>query len=112
MAVPNRRRDLPIRVRGRDSGRLRESGRTRSYRVVQQTRGQFSLIMVYNLEANGKVDHGHNSIVKVIVPACNGRVGNWPRLLPFAFWANQTTHGSVTGYMTVELMLLRSLPAM
>ena len=39
-----------------------------------------------------------------IVRACDGRVGNWPRLLPYALWADKTTHSSVTGFMPAELM--------
>ena len=36
--------------------------------------------------------------------ACNRQVGNWPRLLPYALWADRTTHNSVTGYMPIEVM--------
>ena len=42
--------------------------------------------------------------MKAIVHACEGRIGNWPKLLPYALWADRTTHSSVTGYMPVELM--------
>jgi hypothetical protein len=35
---------------------------------------------------------------------CEDRVGSWPRLLPYALWADRTTHSSVTGFMPVELM--------
>ena len=42
--------------------------------------------------------------LKAIVRACEGRVGNWPRLLPYALWADRTTHSSVAGYMQTELM--------
>ena len=31
-------------------------------------------------------------------------MGEWPRLLPYALWADRTTHSSVTGYMPAELM--------
>ena len=63
-----------------------------------------SLTTAYNPEANGKIERGHGPIVKAIVRACDGRVGNWPRLLPYALWADRTTHSSVTGYMPAELM--------
>ena len=58
----------------------------------------------YNPEANGKIERGHGPIVKAIVRACEGRVGDWPRLLPYALWADRTTHSSMTGYMPAELM--------
>jgi hypothetical protein len=65
---------------------------------------RLSLTTAYNLEANGKVERGHGPIVKALVRACEGQVGNWPRLLPYALWADQTTHSSVTGFMPAELM--------
>ena len=65
---------------------------------------KLSLTTAYNPEANGKIERGHGPIVKALVRACNGRVGNWPRLLPYALWADRTTHSSVTGYMPAELM--------
>jgi transposase InsO family protein len=64
---------------------------------------KLSLTTAYNPEANGKVERGHGLIVKALVRACEGQVGNWPRLLPYALWANQTTHSSVTGFMPAEL---------
>ena len=39
---------------------------------------KLSLATVYNLEANGKVERGHRPIVKALVRACKGHVGNWP----------------------------------
>ena len=39
---------------------------------------KLSLTTAYNPEANGKIERGHGPIVKAIVRACNGRVGNWP----------------------------------
>ena len=63
---------------------------------------KLSLTTVYNPRANGKIERGHGPTVKVIVRACEGRVGNWPRLLPYALWADLTTHSSVIGYMLVS----------
>ena len=37
---------------------------------------KLSLTMAYNPKANGKVEWGHGPIVKAIVCACEGRVGN------------------------------------
>jgi hypothetical protein len=65
---------------------------------------KLSLTMAYNPEANGKVERGHGPIVKALVRACESQVGNWPWLLPYALWADRTTHSSVTGYMPAELM--------
>ena len=65
---------------------------------------KLSLTTTYNPEANGKIERGHGPIVKSIVRACEGRVGNWPRLLPYALWADRTTHSSVIGYIPAELM--------
>ena len=45
---------------------------------------KLSLTTTYNPEANGKVERGHGPIVKALVRACGGQVGNWPRLLPYA----------------------------
>ena len=56
------------------------------------------LTTAHNPEANGKVERGHGPIVKVLVRACGGQVGNWPRLLPYALWADRTTHSSVLVY--------------
>jgi hypothetical protein len=65
---------------------------------------KLSLTTAYNPEANGKVERGHGPIVKALVKACQGKTGEWPRLLPFALWADRTTHSSVTGYMPAELI--------
>jgi hypothetical protein len=65
---------------------------------------KLSLTTAYNPEANGKVERGHGPIVKALVRACEGQVGNWPRLLPYALWADRTTHSSVIGFMPAELM--------
>ena len=65
---------------------------------------KLSLTMAYNLEANRKVERRHGPILKAIVRACNERVGNWLRLLPYALWADRTTHSSVTEYVPAELM--------
>ena len=58
-----------------------------------------SLTTTYKPTANGKVERVHGPIVKAIVQACEGRVGNWPRFLPYALWTDRTMHSSVTRYM-------------
>ena len=65
---------------------------------------KLSLTTTYNPEENGKVERGHGPIVKALVRACGGQVGNRPQLLPYALWADQTTHSSVTGFMAAKLM--------
>ena len=65
---------------------------------------QLKLTTAYNPEANGKIERGHPPIIHALVKACNGKPKLWPKLLPFALWADRTTHSSVTGYMPVELM--------
>ena len=62
------------------------------------------LTTAYNPEANGKIEQGHSPIVKALVKACDERVKVWPQMLPYALWADRTTHSSVTGYMLAELM--------
>ena len=61
----------------------------------------------YNPEANGKVERGRGPIVKALVRACGGQVGNWPQLLPYALWENRTTHSLVTGFMPTKLMYVQ-----
>jgi hypothetical protein len=72
--------------------------------LFDRLRVKLSLTTAYNPEANGKVERGHGPIVKALVRACEGQVGNWPRLLPYALWADRTTHNSVTRFMPAELM--------
>ena len=57
------------------------------------------------------MERGHGPIVKALVRACEGQVGNWPRLLPYALWADRTKHSSVTRYMPTEL-IYRQKPIM
>ena len=65
---------------------------------------KLSLTTTYNPKANGKVEREHGLIVKALVRACEGQVGNWPRLLPYALWVDRTAHSSVTRFMPAELM--------
>ena len=66
---------------------------------------QLKLTTSYNPEANGKSERGHPPIIQALVKACKNKPILWPKLLPFALWADRTTHSTVTGYMPVELML-------
>ena len=65
---------------------------------------KLSLTTAYNPEANGKSEQGHSPIVKALVKACDGKISDWPKLLPWALWADRTTHSTVTGYMPAKLM--------
>jgi hypothetical protein len=62
------------------------------------------LTTAYNPEANGKIERGHPPIIHALVKACKRKPKMWRKLLPFALWADRTTHSTVTGYMPVELM--------
>ena len=64
-----------------------------------------SLTTAYNPEANGKIERGHSPIVKAIVKSWKGKIRDWPRMLPYALWADWTTHSSITGHMPAELIL-------
>ena len=66
---------------------------------------RLTLTTAYNPEANGKIERGHGPIVKALVKACDGRTKLWPQMLPYALWADRTTHSTVTGYMPAELMI-------
>ena len=66
---------------------------------------RLKLTTAYNPEANGKSEQGHPPIINALVKACKGKPKQWPRLLPFALWADRTTHSTITGYMPIELML-------
>ena len=103
MLILDRGCNLPIRMRREDHGRPRGAGCARGRGAVRPTRGQAKMT-TYNPKANGKVEHEHGPIVKAIVRAYNGRVRNWPRLLPYALWADRITHSSITRYMPTELM--------
>ena len=50
------------------------------------------------------MERGHGTIVKALMKACHGKIGDWPRLLPFALWDDMTTHNTVTGYMPTKLI--------
>ena len=63
-----------------------------------------ALPSAYNLEANGKSKRGHPPISKALAKTCKGRIGDWPKFLPYALWVNCTTHSFVIGYMPFELM--------
>ena len=66
---------------------------------------RLKLTTTYNPEANGKSERGHPPIINALVKACNGKPKQWPRLLPFALWADRTIHSTVIGYMPIELIL-------
>ena len=65
---------------------------------------RLSLTTAYNPEANGKIERGHSPIVKALVKACDGSIRSWPQKLPYALWADRTTHSTITGFMPIELM--------
>ena len=72
--------------------------------LFEQLGVKLSFTVAYNLDADGKIQYEHNPKVKVIVKSSEGRVGYWPRLLPYALWVVRITHSSLIEYMPTELM--------
>ena len=70
---------------------------------------RLTLTTTNNPEANEKIKRGHSPIIKALAKACDGRVKIWPQMLPYALWADRSTHSSVTGYMPAELMTGQAL---
>ena len=70
----------------------------------QRYRVQLRLTKTYNLKANGKSERDHPPITHALIKACKEKANLWPRLLPFALWADRATHSIVTSYMPIELM--------
>ncbi|KAL3696074.1 hypothetical protein R1sor_010150 [Riccia sorocarpa] len=60
------------------------------------------LTTAMNPEGIGKSERGHPPIVHALVKACDEKHKQWPRLLPFALWADRSTHCTTTGYMPLE----------
>ena len=50
---------------------------------------QLKLTMAYNPEANGKSEKGHPPIIHALVKACKDKANIWPKLFPFALWADR-----------------------
>jgi len=65
---------------------------------------KLKLTIAYNPEGNGKSERGHQSIVKALVKAYEGRISLWPNFLPLALMAHRVTCSSVTGYTPAELI--------
>ena len=75
---------------------------------------KLSRTTAYNPEANGKIKWGHGAIIKAIVRACEGRVGNWPRLLPYtvALLSACMEKGGTTGVLDQEEKEARHRPSL
>ncbi|KAL3679385.1 hypothetical protein R1sor_022341 [Riccia sorocarpa] len=99
---------MQSKIRHRD-GRLRadrgELDTVEARQFFDRYGVKLKLTTSYNPEGNGKSERGHPPIVQALVKACKGKPKRWPQLLPFALWADRTTHSTVTGYMPTELML-------
>jgi len=55
-------------------------------------------ISVYNSQVNGIVKRQHRTIQDSIFKACDGKDSHWPKVAPFAFWADCATVRKSTGY--------------
>jgi hypothetical protein len=84
-----------------DRGDL-DNGRSRSFFHKHGVR--LTLTSAYNPEANGKIERGHSLIVKALIKSCDEIFEDWSKLLPYALWADRTTHSSIIGFMLFELM--------
>ena len=62
------------------------------------------LTTAYNPEANGKIERGHQAIVDALAKAADGKVRDWPVLLPYALWADRSTAHRSTGFPPATLM--------
>ena len=49
---------------------------------------KLSLTTAYNPTENDKVEWGHRPIVKALVKSYLGKLSEYPRLLPYALWAD------------------------
>ena len=65
---------------------------------------KLSLAVANILQANEKIKQGHVLKIMVIVRACVAKVGDWPRLLSYAFWADKTTYNYVEIVTSPKLM--------
>ena len=63
----------------------------------KSSRQRLTLTTTFNPETDGKIEPGHSPIVKALAKACDERVKDWPHMLPYALWADCTTHKSMTG---------------
>jgi len=55
-------------------------------------------ISAYNSQVNGIVKRQHCTIQDSIFKACNGKDSRWPKVAPFAFWADRATVRKSTSY--------------
>ena len=47
---------------------------------------KLSLTTAYNCESNGNSERGHAPIIKALPKACEERIGEWLKLVPYALW--------------------------
>ena len=55
-------------------------------------------ISAYNSQANSIVKRQHCTVCESIFKACNSDDSCWPKVTPFAFWADRATTRKSTGY--------------
>ncbi|GJE97287.1 polyprotein [Phanerochaete sordida] len=61
-------------------------------------------ISAYNSKANGVVERGHFIIREALLKACDGKVSDWPKHVPHAFFADRVTIRRQTGFSPYYLL--------
>ncbi|KAG5455669.1 MAG: hypothetical protein BJ554DRAFT_4833, partial [Olpidium bornovanus] len=60
--------------------------------------------VAYNLEANGKAERGHQTLMSALVKMAKFEAAAWVDVFPFALWADRCTTHRTTGFAPIELM--------
>jgi len=55
-------------------------------------------ILAYNSQANGIVEWSHHTICDSLMKACDGDIMQWPKFMPYTFWADRITTCRATGH--------------
>lgn len=70
---------------------------------------KLALTTTDNSDGNAKSKRIHSSFVKALMKACNGKVSNLPRLLPFELSIDRIIHSTIMKYMLGESMFGQKL---
>lgn len=55
-------------------------------------------ISPYNSQAQGTVERAHLSLRESVIKACDGKLQDWPIVLPYCLWAQRVTTRKSTGH--------------